>query len=73
VANTNCLAGFKCPECGFEDCFRIEITTMIDVYDDGTEGFVTNTEWDRNSTCICVNCDKIGKVSDFYASNRLPE
>ncbi len=37
MPNTNCLAGIKCPKCGFEDRFKIEGKTLFEVTGGGTD------------------------------------
>ena len=64
--NDNCLAGIKCPKCGQEDQFSIEMTSMIDVTDDGTD-FHNDTEWDGKSFINCHECGHDGRVWEFQA------
>jgi hypothetical protein len=65
-ANVNCLEGIRCPACGNEDTFRIEVLTMATVTDDGTDfqghGGV---DWDENSYAECATCLTHGKLSRF--------
>jgi hypothetical protein len=37
MTNKNCLEGIRCPQCGYEDAFRIEAQIRVYVTDDGTE------------------------------------
>lgn len=53
--NTNCLEGIRCPECGFEDRFEIEGTSLFTVVDDGTDDH-TGVDWTGES-CACGNPD----------------
>ena len=62
--NTNVLAGFKCPECGSFSPFRIEMTAVFDVTDDGTE-VSGDSEWNDDSYCMCVQCEHSGIVEEF--------
>ena len=58
----------KCPKCGFEEGpFVIEatITTMIHLYEDGTDDPGGDTEWSDDSYCRCTDCDHDGVVADF--------
>lgn len=63
-ANTNCLSGMRCPECGSLGDFRISVVTMAVVSDDGV--LETNDhEWDNNSYCECCECSHSGTVGTF--------
>ena len=64
MPNTNCLQGMKCPECGALEPFKIAISTIATVYDDGTEEF-GDTEWDDDSYCECGSCSHSGIVEQF--------
>lgn len=71
--NTNCLWGFQCPKCGSYEPFRIEITTMLTVHDNGTSD-TENHEWSDTSYCECPKCERFGTVADFYLSeNNKPK
>lgn len=65
MSNTNCLEGFKCPACGSEERFSIEVTTTIDFDDDGALNSGGDTEWDNSSFCQCYDCDHSGTVAEF--------
>jgi hypothetical protein len=52
--------------------FRIEVTTMATVTDDGTEFEYGHVEWDETSYAECANCLKHGKLSDFGAQSKVP-
>lgn len=70
--NTNCLEGFKCPECGHEDDFNIEIVVrmVVRMTDDGYDDSpYADSEWDDDSFCECCECSKVGTVKDFRISN----
>ncbi len=66
---TNCLAGWKCPECGSYDEFKIaaRISAVVRVSDDGIVGEVREqiTEWDEDSWACCCQCDHEATVEDF--------
>ena len=64
MSNSNCLEGMACPKCKSEEPFRIEMKSMIKIYDEGTDHH-EDTEWDENSYCECCECDYHGKVKDF--------
>ena len=64
MANSNCLEGFKCPECGYEDEFLIVAMAEFRVTDDGTTEF-TDVDWTGGNICKCAKCDHYGKVWNF--------
>jgi hypothetical protein len=70
--NTNCLEGMKCPECGSLEPFRIEIKTMLLMYDDGSEDdkLSGSQEWDDDSYCECCGCLRHGTVQDFKTEKK---
>ena len=65
-ANTNCLTGFRCPECGSHGPFRIAATSLFTIHDDGAWDF-GEIEYDDGSYCVCDRCDHDGIVRDFQA------
>lgn len=69
MANENCLEGMSCPKCGSEEPFNISIRTVMEVWDNGTEGN-EDTEWDDKDYCRCGRCKYEGKVRDFTISYR---
>lgn len=71
-ANFNCLAGMRCPKCRALEPFRIEVRTLVDVYDDGTEppGHGGGDEWMDESYCECLECGVEATVADFYTKNQ---
>lgn len=64
MANSNCLEGLRCPDCGNDSRFYIAGTALFEVFDDGT-GDVEQIDWEDDSNCLCPNCQKSGKVSEF--------
>jgi hypothetical protein len=64
MANTNCLAGIRCPECGSEGPFIIEVTQQVVMSDDGSEDYCP-LHWDEESYMQCVECDFDGTAADF--------
>lgn len=64
MANTNCLEGMKCPECGSEGPFEIAASARFEVSDEGT-GDYQDVEWDRHSVCVCKECGYSGQVFNF--------
>jgi len=71
-ANTNCLENIKCPACGNEDTFRIAVTALATVTDDGAEVEYGDAEWDESSYAECAQCCKHGKLSDFSVCPETP-
>lgn len=72
--NTNCLEGIRCPECGQEDEFKIEVTTVMLVTDDGTEvDRYAETEWTDASYILCPECERFGKVAEFTVNDPSEE
>jgi hypothetical protein len=68
MTNDNCLAGIRCPKCGFEDGFFIEGKSMFTVTDDGTEDH-SDVHWDEESYCECRECSHGGKLKEFRTSD----
>jgi len=68
MTNTNCLKGFQCPKCKSFGPFRIEVTTTILMYDDGSDYDHDGLEWEEDSYCECNECDFHGMVKDFQTS-----
>lgn len=77
--NTNCLRGIRCPHCGYEDAFVIEIIGVLDgqkepskfraeVTDDGFDNPVCegDTEFVENGNTTCSHCSYTGKLEEFY-------
>ena len=64
MANTNCLEGIQCPQCGQQDHFHIAGTSFFSVYDDGTDGH-EDVEWDDDSFTRCPACNHEGKLLLF--------
>ena len=65
MGNTNCLEGIKCPECGYEDQFNVQVTTWVQLRDDGTDANGDN-EYDGDNLMECCDCGYNGRVKDFY-------
>lgn len=67
--NDNCLSGLKCPKCGNEEPLNIEVTLIMQVYDDGTELEYNDVEWNDDSYCECPDCYYYATVKDFQCSS----
>lgn len=64
MANSNCLEGMRCPKCGFDEHFKIVVTGIAHMTDDGYD-YVQEGEWDGDSPCWCGQCGHDGLVKDF--------
>lgn len=64
MANTNCLEGIRCPECGSLGPFLITCECVAVVHDDGIDE-THNHEWGANSPIVCQECNHVGDVGDF--------
>jgi hypothetical protein len=62
--NQNCLEDIACPHCGNRERFSVEVTTHMEIVDDGTDDH-GDTEWDDESHCRCCDCNEDGAVKDF--------
>lgn len=62
--NTNCLEGMKCPKCGSDGPFRIAVTTIAIMYDDGSDS-VGDLRNDDSSFCGCEQCGYERNVRAF--------
>ena len=62
--NSNCLEGMRCPKCGSEEPFFIEVRTQMLMWDEGSD-YHTDLDHDDASFCRCYNCDREGTVADF--------
>ncbi len=66
--NHNCLEGIKCPICGSEGPFIIEVRTQVMMYDDGSEECDSDIHWDGDSYMRCSYCDEDGLAKDFRST-----
>ena len=68
LANDNCLDGMQCPKCFNYEPFDIEVLTTVRMTDDGTDWLDSpgsDTTWENDSYCQCVECGHSGKVQEF--------
>jgi hypothetical protein len=67
MANENCLEGLRCPQCGSEEPFRVEVKVMMLIWDDGEDddSMSAGRNWDDASYCECFECHHTGTVADF--------
>lgn len=62
--NTNCLDGWKCPQCAHEGPSRVSVSSWRLLHDDGVEQD-GDTDYSGDSACECPECGKSGRVKDF--------
>jgi hypothetical protein len=55
----------KCPRCGSEGPFGIEISAVYLVSDEGVIEQIGDNEWTPQSYCECRGCYFSGNVEDF--------
>jgi hypothetical protein len=65
MSNNNVLAGMACPKCGSEEPISIEITMMVQYWDDGSDDYQGDMCWADTSYCQCDECYHHGTVADF--------
>lgn len=65
--NENVLEGMQCPECRAFEPFKIEIKTLIQYTDEGSDPDDpgSDQEWGDESYCECVSCGFTATVKDF--------
>lgn len=68
--NNNCLEGIKCPHCGSEGPFVIEVQTQVLLYDNGSEDYNSDHHWDDNSYMRCFECDAEGTTEYFHTTDK---
>ena len=64
MPNQSYLEGMRCPSCGSYEPLRIEIRTVIEFNDNGSDELYDLT-WDEDNYCECVECNFTGVVKDF--------
>ena len=62
--NANCLEDTACPHCGNRDLFHIEVKTVMEVTDGGTDT-QGDVEWEETSPTVCKDCEATGTLADF--------
>jgi hypothetical protein len=65
MPNTNCLEGIRCPKCGHEDSFKVEVTVLVLVEDEGVTDDLSGSEWDEDHYCECWECAYSATIKDF--------
>lgn len=69
--NTNCLTNIKCPRCGSLEPFRIEVTSLMTVWDNGTDDY-GEVMWEDDAYIECIECNFHGKVHGFTTEGGKP-
>jgi predicted RNA-binding Zn-ribbon protein involved in translation (DUF1610 family) len=71
MANTNCLANKRCPNCGYADEIVVYASMWVSVQDDGTDPFADSTkncggvDYDETSDTQCPECGHNGTLGDW--------
>lgn len=63
--NVNCLVGMSC-RCGSLGPFMIELCTIVEVTDDGTDANGSTADWTEDGYCQCAACGYTATVKDFH-------
>lgn len=61
----NCLEDIACPHCGNREQFKVEIKTVGELRDDGTDAEVGDHEYDDDSYIECCKCARHGAIAGF--------
>ena len=69
MSNTNCLRGYGCPRCGSHGPFEALTVGWVEWTDDGTEGVITNPEFQEGGQMRCLECEHSAPNQEF----KLPE
>ena len=67
MSNVNCLKGIRCPSCGSDGPFDINVYAVARVFDDGIDE-ITGAEWRDNDVCSCPVCGRNGTVDEFKST-----
>jgi len=62
--NKNCLIDMACPDCGERERFLIQVTTVMEHFDNGS-GEHQDIVWGLKSFCACGECGRERTVADF--------
>jgi predicted RNA-binding Zn-ribbon protein involved in translation (DUF1610 family) len=66
--NTNCLQGKRCPKCGQNEHFDIEVRRIVTLYDEGiNDDDCAHTDYDDTSSATCPDCGHADKWGNFDA------
>ena len=59
------LKGIKCPICGSEGPFIVDVQTQVLMFDDRLDGLGGDYSWGDNAYMRCFECDQDGLVRHF--------
>ena len=66
TANSNCLAGKRCPKCGSYGPLEVQVSMRVLLYDEGTDDADDGSiEYDDDAAAMCYACRYEGKFGDF--------
>lgn len=71
MTNTNCLKGYRCPDCGQDDRLLITGSAEFSVTDGGSEAHGDHA-WGDDNPARCPQCGYDGKLGDFRIPDGLP-
>jgi hypothetical protein len=60
-----CIEGWRCPECGNHDEFKVSCTHEFIVDSEGTRDEGGDVVWDSSSWAACTACGHGGTVAEF--------
>jgi hypothetical protein len=63
--NGNCCKDIACSNCGNRDCFKVRMSIVMELHDDGTSDQVGDNEYDGDSFTVCSECGAEGNMSEF--------
>ena len=62
---------YKCPSCGHEGSFLVEVSENLLMFPDGTElSGDQGEQWGKASSCTCPTCSHLGVVLQFHAAKQ---
>lgn len=56
MPNTECLKNMRCPDCGQEDEFIVDVQTRVRLFDEGTDEIAGDVVWNEDSRVECPGC-----------------
>lgn len=72
--NKQNLKGMRCPKCGSEEPFRIDVAATVLAYDthiDDLETLWSGADmWCEDDQCECLACEYVGTVKKFRVKRR---
>ena len=64
MPNENCLKGMRCSKCGSEGPFKINVSAMAVIHDDGVAEY-TEPDWPDHTFCACNQCGHRSTAGHF--------